>query len=51
MCGFLAGPVTVVAKTPVSLDQVNRAMKMASLTDAFYYPKPDYRLHADQSRF
>ncbi len=39
-------PVTVVAKTTASLDEVSRAMKITSLTDAFYSPKPDYRSHA-----
>ena len=37
--------VTVVAKTTATLDQVNHAMKIISLTDAFYSPKPDYRSH------
>jgi beta-mannosidase len=38
--------VTVLAKTTATLDQVNHAMKIISLTDAFYSPKPDYRSHA-----
>ncbi len=38
--------VTVIAKTSASLDQVKRAMKITTLTDAFSNPKPDYRVHA-----
>ncbi len=41
-------PMTVTAKTPASLDQLKSAMKITTLTDAFSYPKPDYRVHAHQ---
>ncbi len=37
--------VTVIAKTSASLDQLKGAMKINTLTDAFSYPKPDYRVH------
>jgi beta-mannosidase len=38
--------VTVVAKTTASLDEVSRAIKITSLTDAFNSPKSAYRSHA-----